>query len=131
MERMRQYSLPVIHAILVCDRVISEEKTRKKSLIGVFDTIYYTRLPFAIPELWVYVNLSDVLGEYSIRIELVHLDEERIIARIKSKLLGKPNQEIGYCFKNMKFAIDGIYVFRFWVNDDVIGEKYLYLKRRS
>lgn len=131
MQRIRQYSLPVIHAILVCDKVISEEGTRKKSLIGVFDTINYTQLPFAVPELWVYVNLSDVLGEYSIRIELVHLDENRAIAKIKSKLRGKPNQELGYCFRNMTFGKDGIYVFRFWVNDDVIGEKYLYVKRRS
>lgn len=133
MERIQQHPLPIIHAMLICDKVIAEEKTRKKSLIGVFDTFNYTQLPFAIPELWVYVNLSDVLEEHSIKIEFVHLDENRIIAEIKSKLSGKgnPNQELGYCFRNMRFEKDGTYVFRFWADDDVIGEKYLRVRRAT
>lgn len=129
MERIQQHSLPVIHAMLICEKVISEEKTHKKNLIGIFDTIYYTQLPAAIPELWIYVNLSDVMEEHSFRIELVYLDENRVIAEFKSRLpKGKPNREVGYCFKNMAFKKSGMYVFRFWVENDVIGEKYLHVR---
>lgn len=132
MERIRQRPLPVIHAMLICDKVISEEGTHKKSLIGIFDTIFYSRLPIAIPELWVYINLSDIVEEHSFRIELVYLDENRIIVEVKSKLpaKGKPNRELSYCFKNIVFERDGTYVFRFWAEDDVMGEKYLRITRR-
>lgn len=132
MKRVRQHPLPVIHAILICDKVISEEKTHKKNLIGIFDSIIYTRLPVAIPELWVYVNLSDVLEEHNTKVELVYLDENRMIVEVKSKLpaKGKPNRELSYCFKNIVFEKDGTYVFRFWAEDDVIGEKYLRVTRR-
>lgn len=130
---MPQHALPIIHAILICDKVISEAINNKKSLIGVFDSIYYTQLPVAVPELWVYVNLSDVLEKHVIRIELVCLDDNRKIVEIKSELpsKGKPNRELSYCFRNMIFEKDGVYAFRFWVEDDVIGEKYLRVTRRS
>ena len=54
------------------------------------------------------------------------------IVEIKSELPGKgePNRELSYCFRNMIFEKDGTYVFRFWVDDDVIGEKYLRVMRR-
>ena len=132
MRKIPQHPLPIIHAILICDKVISEAINNKKSLFGVFDTIYYTQLPVAVPELWVYVNLSDVLERHIIRIELVCLDDNRKIVEIKSELPGKgePNRELSYCFRNMIFEKDGTYVFRFWVDDDVIGEKYLRVMRR-
>lgn len=131
MERTRQHSLPVIHAILICEKVISEERTRKKSLIGIFTTIRYNQLPVAIPELCVYVNLSDVLEEYVIKLELVYLDENKTMVEAKSKLPGKgnPNHELSYHFSNMAFEKDGAYAFRFWVGDEVIGEKYLSVRR--
>lgn len=131
MEKIRQRPLPLVHAMLICEKVISEEKTRKKSLIGVFDTVYYLRLPVGIPELWIYVNLSDVVGKLTTRIELVYLNENRKVAEAKLELPeGRLNREVGYCFKNMVFAKTGTYVFRFWVDDDVISEKYLNVTRR-
>jgi hypothetical protein len=130
MEKIQPRALPIIHAILICDKIITEANNKKKSLIGIFDTVYYTQLPLHWPELWVYVNLSDVLRQYSANIELVCLQDNRKILEIKGTLKPKkqPNWELAFRFKDIIFHKKGVYAFRFWVDEDVIGEKYIYLR---
>ena len=123
--------LPVIHAILICDRIIDENKTHKKSLIGIFDTFFSTRIPALIPELSVYVNLSDVVKNYKIKLELVCLDTSEVLAKIENIVQPKTqhNWEMGFSFRNLRVKKEGTYVFRFWVDYDVVGEKYFFVRR--
>jgi len=130
MKKVYQKPLPVIHAMLICDKVITEANNKKKSLIGIFDTIYYTRLPLGWPELWVYINLSDVLAQYNVKIEMVCLEDNRKILEVTGILTPteKPNWELAFRLRDIVFKEEGIYAFRFWLDDNVIGEKYLYVR---
>ena len=70
-----QKDLPVIHAFLICEKVITEVGTKKKTLVGVFDIITAPLFPCMHNELWVYVNIGDVLAEQKIKLELIYMDE--------------------------------------------------------
>lgn len=80
-----------------------------------------------------YVSLSDVLTQYNIRVELVYSEDNRKILEITGTLAPKekPNWELAFHFRDIVFEGKGVYAFRFWVDDDVIGEKYLYVRRQN
>ena len=90
----------MIHAFLICEKVITEVGTKKKTLVGVFDIITAPRFPCMHNELWVYVNIGDILAEQKIKLELIYMDENKIIGEGTGILqkTEKLNWELAYCF---------------------------------
>ena len=131
MEKVYPKPLPVIHAMLICDKIITDADNKKKSLIGIFDTIYYEQLPLYLPELWIYINLADVFAQFDIKLELIYLKDSYKILEIKRTLkpTQKTNWEIAFFLTGVVFKKEGIYAFRFWMDEDIIGEKYIYVRR--
>lgn len=71
--------LPNTCSILFADNIIVEAGTGKKSLIGLYATICSTELPLQ-REINIYVELSDLQGQYHFTLELVHLETNTVIA---------------------------------------------------
>jgi hypothetical protein len=65
---------PKASGMLVCDSVITEEASKKKTLIGVFEHIYASEFPFVHGSMSLYTKLSDAAGDYQFRIELYDLE---------------------------------------------------------
>lgn len=126
-----QQALPVINAFLICDKIIKESGTNKNTLVGIFDIVKTSRFPSVHGELWVYVNLSDVLAEHKSKLELVYLDESKTVGQGIGTLRQskEPSQELAFCFRNLVFEKEGTYTFRFWVDDEVLGEKHFYVTK--
>ena len=66
--------LPKVNSFLLCDYIIQEHRTGKKSLIGIFHNIIAGQFPFAHPSLFIYANLSDAMGTYDFEIRLLDLE---------------------------------------------------------
>ncbi len=66
---------PTLNAMLLCDHTIREHGTGKVSLIGIFENISAARFPVVHRSLSVYAKLVDAEGEYTIRLELLRLDD--------------------------------------------------------
>jgi len=130
MTKKPRHTLPLIHAMLICERVIVEEGSKKKTLVGIFARITCKKLPLIWPELWLYINLSDVVRRHIIKTELVCLEDNRQLLEVKGILEPKKllNWELAWSFRGIRFEKEGNYSFRFWVDDDIIGEKYLHLR---
>jgi hypothetical protein len=74
--------IPSVVAMLVCDQVITEQVTNKKSLIGVFENFNSLKFPANIPRLAIYVKLADAVGDYLFKMRIVKLKDESLIAEI-------------------------------------------------
>jgi len=72
---------PKINAMLVCDYVITEQGTNKKSLIGVFENINAAQFPCIHHGLSVYIKMTDGQGTYRFRLELVDLKNDKMIGK--------------------------------------------------
>ena len=68
--------------MLVCDQVITEVGSNKKSLIGVFDNFSSPSYPAMVPRLAIYVKLADAVGDYLFKLRIVKLKDEALIAEI-------------------------------------------------
>jgi hypothetical protein len=80
---MASAPIPSVVAMLICDQIITEQVTNKKSLIGVFDKFFSPNFPAMLPRLAVYVKLADALGGYLFRLRIVKRKDESAIAEIR------------------------------------------------
>ncbi len=116
------------NAMLICDYVITEEETHKKSLIGIFENISAFQFPCTHHSLSVYIKLTEGQGAYRFRLDLVDLKNDRVVTRSeipKDVVLPSPltTHELVFNLRNLQFATPGDYEFRIFGNDQIFGQK--------
>ena len=79
---MAESPIPSVVAMLVCDQIINEQGTNKKSLIGVFDNFFSLTFPGFLQRLAVYVKMADAVGDYFLKLRIVKLKDEALIAEV-------------------------------------------------
>jgi hypothetical protein len=116
---MADAPIPSVVAMLVCDQVISEQGTGKKSLIGVFENINAAGFPVQT-RLGIYAKLVDANGHYDILIRLVNLKDETRVADIKAILNATDPMacpELAINIVGIVLPVPGKYEFQLYAND--------------
>src|SRR5260370_18177725 len=80
---MAESPIPSVLAMLLCDQIIIDAQTQKKSLIGIFDKFNSMAFP-AAANIAVYVKLADAEGKYNFKIRVAHLKDERLIGEVST-----------------------------------------------
>jgi hypothetical protein len=127
---------PKANAVLICDYVITEQGTNKKSLIGIFENINVRRFPCAHHSLSVYIKMTEGQGNYSFRLELVDLQDNQTVGGGElPNEINMPNplraHELVFNLKGLKFAHAGEYEFRIFANDKIFGQKSFVVTERT
>ncbi|MHC4471086.1 MAG: DUF6941 family protein [Planctomycetota bacterium] len=118
---------PVVKAFLICDYVIHEQETNKKSCIGIFHQINASRFPCRHGQLAIYANITDALGDYAFHLSLVHLKDGKQIGTGSTPSLNIPDKlqtaELAFTLQNIVFPEPGKYEFHLMANDELIAQK--------
>ena len=118
---------PVLKAFLVCDLVIQDAGTGKKSLIGVFHELKATRFPAVHPTLWIYANLTDAHGQYAFEIRLVDVAEGEVLGRGAPPPIEIPGPlqvtELSAQLRNVTLPRPGTYEFQLIANGELVATK--------
>jgi uncharacterized protein DUF6941 len=112
--------IPSVVAMLVCDQVIAEQGTNKKSLIGVFEIFNAFGFPVFIPRIAIYVKLADAFGKYQFKLRLVRLKNEQLVAEINVEAEVKDSAhytELMLNMGNLPFPEAGKYEFQLYAGD--------------
>jgi len=72
---MSEIIKPSVQAFLVCDQVIEDSVTKKKSLIGLFTHLQALNFPFQHQQMGLYFCLTDAEGLYRFDIDLIYLNK--------------------------------------------------------
>jgi hypothetical protein len=111
----------------VCDQVIQDAQTGKKSLIGVFHELRAQRFPAVHPVLWIYANLTDARGRYEFQIRLVDVARNSILGKgapppidIQGPL---QTTEISAQLRNVALPSEGTYEFHLVANGQLVATK--------
>jgi hypothetical protein len=119
--------LPVCKAFLVCDQVIQDAQTNKKSLIGVFHELRALRFPAVHPALWVYANLTDARGRYEFEIRLLDVARSTILGKGAPPPIdiAGPLQttELSAQLRNVTLPSEGTYEFQLVANGELVATK--------
>ncbi|MFC1644239.1 DUF6941 family protein [Candidatus Omnitrophota bacterium] len=127
---------PIVNAMLICDKVITETGTNKKSLIGIFENINAYKFPCIHHFLAVYIKLTDANGRYKFRLELVDLENDSIVGKAempKEVEINDPlrTHDLVFNLVALKFARPGKYEFRIYANDEIFGQKTFLVNKAS
>jgi len=111
---------PIPVAFLLCDQVITDEVTKKKTLVGVFDRIWVSKFPTEHKPIALYARLFDAEGEYEVRVEYVKVADESVLSRATGKLRVRDRHkpvEFALTLPSIPIPEPGEYEFRLWVGN--------------
>ena len=121
---------PEVLAMIVCDQVITDVATNKKSLLGPFAHVETPALPCVVHELHVYLSLTDGHGTLSAAIACVTVDEGEELFRGETEVeFLDPLQvvELHFVFPNARFPRAGEYRFQFSADGLILRERKFFV----
>lgn len=126
---------PLPLAMLICDSVIEDKKTGKKSVIGMFNSISTPKIPCTHPLMNIFLVLTEGNGEYNISLRCVKLDSEEPIMNLEGRIAFRNPQQIIECnyeISGLKIPVFGGYRFDVYCNDSLmISRKFNVLQAKS
>ena len=97
---MAQLETPMGLALLVCDNIIEDKHSGKKSLVGLFDRVQVASVPCTHPSMSVFVSLTGGRGEYPCEVVCRHTDNRTIAFSATGKVvLRDPRQVVDLIFR--------------------------------
>ena len=119
-------------AFIICDSVIDDKATHKKSLIGLFNNIYANKFPATHSSLNVFLSLTGGHGDYQCSLVCGKDDESMRLVQIDGTLkFNNPLAvvEVKFEIRGIVFPEDGTYRFDFLCADvPIVSRKFNVVK---
>lgn len=114
-------------ALMICDQVITETGTNKKSLIGVFNNVFATQFPCRHPRLCIFLSITGGHGKTKTQVRCVNEETKDDLFGAEGEIaFANPNQvvEAVFEFNNVVFSSPGLHCI------EVLSDSELVLQRR-
>lgn len=124
--------IPMGLALVLCDTIIEDRITGKKSLIGMFDRLASGNFPCVHPHLSILVSLTSGKGKYPCKIVCTHVEADTIAFQGEGEIeLQHPHQvvDIAFNFHGIKFPNPGTYNLQFLVDDFPVMTRRVFLEQ--
>ncbi|MBN2449893.1 MAG: hypothetical protein JXR77_05865 [Lentisphaeria bacterium] len=121
---------PLGLSLLMCDTIIEDKHTGKKTLVGLFDRVHARRFPCIHPFMCVYVSLTGARGRFSCEVLCRHQDNHTVAFSAKGQVeLRDPRQVVDLVFRlgGVTFAKPEMYWLNFVVDDVPIMMRPLFV----
>lgn len=113
---MAKKPVPSPLAMIVCDAVIDDRRTAKKSIIGMFNNIHTSKVPAIHPKLNVFLALTEGHGDYNCLLQCVSEDGGKRVFHMEGPIrFQNPHQIVDFNFEiaGIIFPNYGEYRFEF------------------
>jgi hypothetical protein len=121
--------------MVICDTVIQDIKTKKKSLIGIFSQINAPRAPIQHPKLSVYIALTEGNGGYACELQCIRDDDNALVMKAQGSIeFHDPQQvlELVFDMNGPVFPSFGHYRFEFLAEGEpVISRKFIVVQEHK
>ncbi|HEV2298889.1 MAG TPA: hypothetical protein VGR72_10265 [Candidatus Acidoferrales bacterium] len=116
--------IPTLLAFIVCDTVIHDVGTQKKTLVGVFDIVHSPIVPFVINSVGLYAKMVEGAGPYTVKVRMVNLKDESPLMEVSANAAWNTPEdplELGMNFQGLPIPEFGTYEFQLFANDIYLG----------
>jgi len=113
-------------AIVVCDQIIEDKLTNKKSLIGIFNQIGAGSFPCRHPHMAVFVSLTEGRGGCAARLRIAQEDAGTVVAELNGQIQFPDIHavvELNFDLVGLTFPQPGLYSIEFYCDDALILER--------
>ncbi|HVP19825.1 MAG TPA: hypothetical protein VMU36_12610 [Spirochaetia bacterium] len=118
---------PVFVALLIADRVITEDN-QKKAIIGTFTQFTVRQLPAALPPWFIYAAVTNIAGEHAFSLNLLFDRSQQVIFSAGGKVSVDEQRrvvELVIQVPNVVFPEEGTYDVSFHIDGDLIATRIL------
>ena len=123
---MRDQPAPVGVAIVICDLIIEDKLTSKKSLIGIFNQIGTQDFPYRHPQICVFVSVTEGRGQCAARLRIIHDESDHVVAEVNGSIeFPDVNAvfELNFNLVGLVFPQPGTYSIEFYCDDALVLER--------
>jgi hypothetical protein len=123
---MSDQPIPSGLAIVVCDQIIEDKLTGKKSLIGIFNQIGTQNFPCRHPQVCVFVSLTEGRGRCGARLRIIHDESNHVVAEVKGNIEFSDVHvvvELNFNLVGLVFPEPGTYSIEFYCDDALVLER--------
>jgi len=104
MSEANNPTTPTLVSLLVCDQVIDDKMTNKKSAIGIFNVILVPQVPAQIHQLAILASVTEIVGRQEMELRLLRDSDNEVLFSGKGTVEA-PNP---LAIVDMLFALHGV-----------------------
>jgi len=126
LSEQRPIVLPTLVSFLVCDQVIDDKITNKKSAIGLFNTVLVPQLPAVINQLAVLASLTEIESRVILELRLVRDADNAILFQTHGPVEApSPLATVDLVFNmhGLRLADAGQYAFELHCGGEMLGRR--------
>ncbi len=117
---------PTLVSLLVCDQVIDDRLSNKKSAIGLFNTVLVPSLPTRIHQLAVMATLTEITGRTPLQLRLMRDEDDSIMMQTRGHV-DAPNPlamvDLVFAMQGVPVAKAGQYAFELLSEGELLGRR--------
>lgn len=114
-------------AMIFCEMVINDLKTRNRSFISSFNRINVSKVPCVFPKFSLFSMVTGGIGNYSLKVECVSPQNQKILELSAGISFQKQESivELDFELRGINFPEYGDYKFNLYSDDDILMSRYL------
>ena len=123
---MEYHSKPMGNSLIVCDDIIEDKLTGKKTLIGMFTKIHTIHFPTTHPKLNIFISFDNAKGKYKFKVKIVGEKNGNVIVEAKGNITVKSPidmTDLNIVFMNVMFPEEDIYNIEFFCNEELVLQR--------
>jgi hypothetical protein len=97
---------PSVVSLLLCDQVIDDKLTGKKSAIGIFNTIMASQIPTTIQQMVILASVTEISGQAGVELRLIRDTDNQMLFGGKGTVEA-PNP---LAVVDLLFAMHGVHI---------------------
>ena len=133
MDEHRSAAAPTLVSMLICDQVIDDKLTNKKSAIGIFNTILVPKLPTAIHQMAILASLTEIPGRVELELRLVRDTDNLVLFGGKGRVEA-PNPlavvDLLFAMQGVRIPGEGQYAFELLSGGELLGRRRFQVRLR-
>jgi hypothetical protein len=126
MEEHRSTAAPTLVSFLICDQVIDDKLSNKKSAIGIFNTILVPKVPAMIHQMAILASVTEIAGRVELEIRLMRDTDNAVLFSGKGHVEA-PNPlaivDLLFAMQGVKIPAAGQYAFEILSGAELLGRR--------
>lgn len=117
-------------ALLVCDTVITDAMTGKKTLVGVFNSIAAAKFPHFIPQMHIFASLTNLESPTDVNVKIVAGNDDVVLDMAAKVPFKNPfdTPELIFNLQNFRINAPGAYEIQLVAGGKTIASRLLEVK---
>lgn len=122
---------PTVVSMLICDQVIDDKITNKKSAVGIFNIIMVPRVPTTVSQMAVMISMTEIGGPTEIELRLIQDTDNAVLFDTRG-LIAAPDPlatvDLIFGIQGLKLPKSGQHAFEVLCNGEILARRRFHIR---